>query len=860
LTSLIAGAEAIAGGGVPSFLYGDLATNATKSGFGPCFEAAASFANFTRHQRQLFAADRTKLAEVALLYSIPSMMWRQDSSLNVPWGWDGMPRLDAFASLARVLEDAHLPYDVLLLDHPSVSKFMHMEQRLVHFKVIVLPAVDALSDTHAVRIAEWVKAGGVAVAADWNSTGIFDEDLKPRIGGTPAVLRDLLLSPGHGELRIVSAETMKQFILSESQAAKSEITGKLVTSTANIPPLLTFSGLPSTVWVNAWRHGGGPMRSITLVNYDGNATLNLLRPVADPFSLSLRCDDLQDQVSSSCQDISNATLIVLENVRGAPSYHIHQLEVSKEQKLGHMIMKVTVPGGAITSALGVVVFSAPAELSARSAAGEARKMLERLRIAARSHGLNRRDYTSQLDGASQELQTLQARHSQVPPHSFQALASRMHALAASLRQALNNVTSSASNGQKQQRAAVLKAVAPLLLSAGDSGGTAKPPSGWLQLGSQQKYSPKTHYGWVKMSAAVTAKLSPEAGSLDGVHSETLSSISNATLRLDIPGNLGVPRYVTLVLGSYDVSRTSSTSEAHISPVGLQPECPTVALPGKPMLAGLFQHRSFQIGSGCNGSIFIEFSSPGFGPFYGDGYQQGIANAAWMLAGIVAGSTSPPTLEAASYALVATELAVGACLDFAVLGPFLDANFTGRQQKFGPDGGAVDYNVTYDSGLSTRIGWTRRSLAPTSESPASLVLPFIEPGAVSFAVTYIYIPLLERSQDFQEDATVAAMIVTSFGSVGSIAVNGDIVVEDRVANGLQLAEVTAVVNLIRGAWNEVRARTLLPSWGTDARFSLSTKALDGKGLPGVKTSACPPSHAYSMLCRPESPGSATLVFV
>ena len=36
--------------------------------------------------------------------------------------------------------------------------------------------------------------------------------------------------------------------------------------------------------------GNGPMRSVALTNYDGNASLNAIQPVGLPFTLTLRCD------------------------------------------------------------------------------------------------------------------------------------------------------------------------------------------------------------------------------------------------------------------------------------------------------------------------------------------------------------------------------------------------------------------------------------------------------------------------------------------------------------------------------------------------------------------------------------------
>ena len=135
------------------------------------------------------------------------------------------------------------------------------------------------------------------------------------------------------------------------------------------PPILALDGLPSTVWVNVWVHaaGNGPMRSVTLVNYDGNASTNALDPVASPFTLSLRCDHAADSSSGGqgalgCANLTNAS-ITSSGARGGTT----PLALRKTQLGAHTVLSVTVPGNTITAELGVVVFSAAGEWGFREA-------------------------------------------------------------------------------------------------------------------------------------------------------------------------------------------------------------------------------------------------------------------------------------------------------------------------------------------------------------------------------------------------------------------------------------------------------------------------------------------------------------
>ncbi|KAH8053888.1 endoribonuclease [Aureococcus anophagefferens] len=76
---------------------------------------------------------------------------------------------------SRVAEDRHVPYEVLILDHPSVSSFDHL--RLIgDFAAAALPVVLALSDADATRLAAWVRGGGRLAAVDWAADGPSDEE------------------------------------------------------------------------------------------------------------------------------------------------------------------------------------------------------------------------------------------------------------------------------------------------------------------------------------------------------------------------------------------------------------------------------------------------------------------------------------------------------------------------------------------------------------------------------------------------------------------------------------------------------------------------------------------------------------
>jgi hypothetical protein len=164
-------------------------------------------------QRPLFT-DRRRLADVGLLYSLPSVFWRRFSSLDVGvhYSPSGFPALQYTGAVARLLEDQHVAYDTLILGHPDLFNDEMSMQRLGSFHYLVLAGGDAVSDVHVALVTKWVREGGghLALVGDMNytssATGTVatrDEELKLRAGGTSA-FAPLLANAGKGTVSQVS--------------------------------------------------------------------------------------------------------------------------------------------------------------------------------------------------------------------------------------------------------------------------------------------------------------------------------------------------------------------------------------------------------------------------------------------------------------------------------------------------------------------------------------------------------------------------------------------------------------------------------------------------------------------------------
>ncbi len=140
-------AEAYANGGVPVMLFGPSVSRKANTE-GHLWKVSRRHARFVGEHRALFT-DRTSVADVALILSLPSIFWRNCTSLRVR----PLAHLDQFTAAARDLEERHVPYDVLVLGHPDLYDDRPNLERLRKYRYLVLPAVDCVSDQQAAAIA-----------------------------------------------------------------------------------------------------------------------------------------------------------------------------------------------------------------------------------------------------------------------------------------------------------------------------------------------------------------------------------------------------------------------------------------------------------------------------------------------------------------------------------------------------------------------------------------------------------------------------------------------------------------------------------------------------------------------------------
>jgi len=248
-------AEALANGGVRDISFG---VNAPWTGDPSTLDYIDSpevnkvwrdYAALCDANRAVFT-HRKSLAKVALVYSLPSTMFRRFYPLNIDDG-DVFGRFDQTSAW---LDSIHVPYDCIVFGHPEL--FATAASQLQQYSVIVLPAADALSDIQISLLKQFAARGGKILAI--GDLGARDENLNLRSGPSPLAGTQVIDIAGHS-----------------GEAASILRKAGIVTTDA-----------PSDVTVNAWLSANGGSLDIHLVNYGADLAAGAWHP-GKPIKLSV---------------------------------------------------------------------------------------------------------------------------------------------------------------------------------------------------------------------------------------------------------------------------------------------------------------------------------------------------------------------------------------------------------------------------------------------------------------------------------------------------------------------------------------------------------------------------------------------
>ena len=212
-----------------------------------------------RHEHWVLFADQSKssYAQIAVAYSVPSMMYYDYAYAN-------SPPVTALSGVARALEEGHLPYDVVLFNHPELHADHVTLQDLQSYRLVILPSLECLSDGQVDLLTRYLQGGGtIGLIGD---CAVRNEDNLPRQQPPVSEWRRTgrvvdILPPGTGffDVRAKQSDKTRELTRTAIESVGRALDGQTILS-GNLPP---------TLWVKTWRHGNDFL-SLHFVNYDIN--------------------------------------------------------------------------------------------------------------------------------------------------------------------------------------------------------------------------------------------------------------------------------------------------------------------------------------------------------------------------------------------------------------------------------------------------------------------------------------------------------------------------------------------------------------------------------------------------------------
>lgn len=151
------------------------------------YELTTSYCKFVRENKAHFLDARPFGSEVAIAYSLPTMMMGSYYPLGVnrSWEWD-----QGTMGVSHVLDREHIPFDFMILGHPQFWDDSEALTSLSDYDILVLSNAEAMSDRQAAAIKSFVEGGGGLLS--FGAIGTRDEDYGTR---RTAALRDFI-KPG----------------------------------------------------------------------------------------------------------------------------------------------------------------------------------------------------------------------------------------------------------------------------------------------------------------------------------------------------------------------------------------------------------------------------------------------------------------------------------------------------------------------------------------------------------------------------------------------------------------------------------------------------------------------------------------
>jgi len=239
-----------------------------------CLDILSRYLKFRYDHHGIFSMKgRKRHAQVAMVYSVPTMMYR--NFVITP----DSPPLNGQAGMSRAFEEGHIPYDIIVFSHPEIYPDEFTLDELKRYRVIVMPGIECVSDHQSEMIEQYLAGGGIVALLD--DVGTRDENYRPR--------KPALVERWKSKGTVVPLLNNATFPMCRRKYESCVgVIDQAIASLKNLlgDDLILRGDIPRRLWIKTWVHFGEYV-SVHLVNYQIEYPPAKLTPTA-PFDLTIR--------------------------------------------------------------------------------------------------------------------------------------------------------------------------------------------------------------------------------------------------------------------------------------------------------------------------------------------------------------------------------------------------------------------------------------------------------------------------------------------------------------------------------------------------------------------------------------------
>jgi hypothetical protein len=260
------------------------------------FFPSPDYINFVHNNRKIFL-NQIPASKVGIVYSIPSFLWHNYPLFGIHPGQNAK----TFIGIARMLEDLHIPYDVLVLGYPGYWNDSNLQARIDDFDLLFFPEVDCLSTEQYRAVRHFIQAGRTAVY-----TGDF---CSKKVNFNPMIDRDTQLLRNNSKRLNVDTTLYTRDRSNSKMSQELRRFREFLTKECGLDIGISVNA-PADVELNVYRHKSSNMLIFHLNNYSYNVLNDNVTPHGDlTFKIKWPVTMLIDEISIiSPDDVPKGTI------------------------------------------------------------------------------------------------------------------------------------------------------------------------------------------------------------------------------------------------------------------------------------------------------------------------------------------------------------------------------------------------------------------------------------------------------------------------------------------------------------------------------------------------------------------------